>query len=515
MGQRMRHRLALHRRSEQAPFAVFDELRLPINDVSFHPSEPVVAVAAGSYDGGYQFEGELFFWNWVSGYFGKAAKIIPEVERCDFSADGTRLDVLVRPWDEGLGDDSFDRVYPLSIPYEAPGPGEGIVVELDPEQAIVRHTLEYAERERRHRDAIDLELRDWFGVDEAVRRGAIWDVAWIDRNNVVAVHDDCVAEIHDLTTGAVNCIEKDGWRGAGLLRTTPPIVASYATENWELKHSRLSKVSNNSLVDITTIDGSYSFVASMDGKVLGRFDRSRRGDARKDVIIDINSGNARFVDLGNYDCFNHFIGIDGAPDLFILQGTPETQHLRKRLCRVRPDGSVETLWYVLPPDDTHANHAMECLGHYVHDELGPSVIVSGRHYDPNPSKGNRAFVFRRPIEPRRSVRSFFGFGRSRNGESDGESWRIATSASASAMLHAQKEGLVIVAFLDGTLSLLNARDGAVVTSGKVTVDGFPTVVYSMDLLDSRLAIGTFDGRIAVMRLDQLCECERAVSIELA
>jgi WD40 repeat protein len=517
MGQRMRQRLALCRRGELAPFAVFDEPRLPINDISFHPSEPVIVVAGGSYDGGYQFNGELFFWNWATGRFGRAAKAVPEVDRCDFSADGKRLDVLVRPWDEGweTRDEAFDRVYPVSIPYEGLGTGDDIVVELDRGQAIVHHTLEYADREPRRRDDLDLELKEWFGVDAILRRGAIWDVAWIDRKTVAAVHDDCVVEIHDVATGAVNRIEKDGCRGASLLRTKPPIVASYAIENWLLKQSRLFKVSGGTLVDIATFEGSYSFVASMDGNVLGRFDRSHRGGAGEDVILDANSGDARHVDLGHYDCFNHFIGIDGAPDLFILQGTPETQHLRKRLCRVRPDESVETLWYVLPPDDTHANHAMECLGHYIDDELGPSLIISGRHYDPNPSKGNRAFVFRRQIGPRRPVRNFFGLGRSRSDGKMQEAWRVAASSSASAIVDAPTEGLVIVAFLDGTLSLLKAINGAVVATGKVTVDGLATVIYSMDFLGSTLAVGTFDGRIGVLDLDQLREHAKAATIELA
>lgn len=42
-------------------------MRLPINGVAFHPRDPVIAITAGSHDGGWLFEGDLVLWNWVEG----------------------------------------------------------------------------------------------------------------------------------------------------------------------------------------------------------------------------------------------------------------------------------------------------------------------------------------------------------------------------------------------------------------------------------------------------------------
>lgn len=64
-------------------------------------------------------------------------------------------------------------------------------------------------------------------------------------------------------------------------------------------------------------------------------------------------------------------------------------------------------------------------------------------------------------------------------------------------------GLIAVAFLDGRLSLLKAADGAVVVTGIVVAGGVPTVIYAMDGRDETLALGTFDGRIAVVTVDAL------------
>ncbi|QCL74853.1 MULTISPECIES: hypothetical protein [Agrobacterium] len=82
-------------------------------------------------------------------------------------------------------------------------------------------------------------------------------------------------------------------------------------------------------------------------------------------------------------------------------------------------------------------------------------------------------------------------------------------------MHARKEGLILVAFLDGTLSTLNAADGAVVTTGQVTIEGLPTVIYCMDAADDSLAVGTFDGRIAVIPFNQLRNRGNTGRIELA
>ncbi len=49
--------------------------------------------------------------------------------------------------------------------------------------------------------------------------------------------------------------------------------------------------------------------------------------------------------------------------------------------------------------------------------------------------------------------------------------------------------------------MLNAADGIVIMSGQVTADETPTVIYSMDVRGTSLAVGTFDGRTAVIQFD--------------
>lgn len=366
MGQHLRQRLALHRRGEAAPFAVFDSLRLPINHVCFHPSDPVIAIAAGSYDGGYLFEGDLWFWDWRSGRSWQPVKAVPEVERCRFGDDGRQLHILVRPWDEGWveaegADDPFDRFYRSSVAYAPPAAADPAEIVIDPATAMQRHSLPAGADGARGDEAVERCLKDWLAVDALRRCGAIWDVAWLDARRVAAVHDGCLMEIHDVASGAVAGFGRAGHCGAAILRTTPPIVVAHAGPGVRGEGTDLLRFTGEALVDVAHFDGDYAFGARQDGALIGRLDRHRAGKARADVVMTSATAEPRLVDLGHYDCFNHFLGIDGAPEFFIIQGTPPNSHLNKRLCRVEADGTVATIWSLLPDDGSHASHAMECL----------------------------------------------------------------------------------------------------------------------------------------------------------
>ena len=92
------------------PFAACDAPRLPVNDVAFHPGQPVIAIGAGSYDGGYLFEGELIAWNWESGASHRPFLNVPEVVRCRYLDDG-RIEAWVRPWDESWDEQDLSLIH--------------------------------------------------------------------------------------------------------------------------------------------------------------------------------------------------------------------------------------------------------------------------------------------------------------------------------------------------------------------------------------------------------------------
>src|SRR5205085_2623927 len=79
--------------------AVFDLARFPINDVAFHPHRPLLAIATGSYDGGYYYEGALLLWDWSTGEAASLLDESREVTRCRFDDVGRALHITLRPPD--------------------------------------------------------------------------------------------------------------------------------------------------------------------------------------------------------------------------------------------------------------------------------------------------------------------------------------------------------------------------------------------------------------------------------
>jgi hypothetical protein len=244
---------------------------------------------------------------------------------------------------------------------------------------------------------------------------------------------------------------------------------------------------DDALTEVHRFDGIYAFSASGRDQVLGRLDRRVGTGLPRDLLIDALKGEVRQIDLGHYDCFNHYLGVDGAPDLYFLQGAPPSSHKHKWMCRLRPDGRVERLWPLLRDDGSHASHAMECLGHAIEDGPGAGLVVAGRHYEPIPSGAVQGFIYRKPLDANREI------------------WRHATASSTSAIAHLPGLGLVAAAFLDGTLSLFDAATGAIRATGPTTIDGVPTVIFAMDARGDILAVGTFDGRIATLSARALIE----------
>lgn len=508
-GQTLHYRLALYRRDEAVPFASFDRLRFHINDVAFHPTEPVVAIATGSYDGGYFFGGDLVLWNWISNSHGRPVKQIPEVARCRFDESGEVIESLVRPWDEeweGLPepreDTAFDSFFPVRVAYSGTAFAEtgSVEIELNPGARIESaQVVAHGFAEIATADAGEAELRalSWFNLPHQRLRHAIRDVGWLDDQHIAVVHDGCLLEIFNMAGERTGAFHGEGY-GSEILKSTPVCVhiveppSSFDRFSPQRGVAKLCTISNGELTEVGAFEGEYTFSSSPSGNVLGRLNRIQAGKSTKDVLIDLaGSGAAKAIDLGHYDCFNHYIGIDGAPYLFFLQGTPQTAHKNKRLCVVKPSGEVRTLWPLLAADGTDASHAMECCGCFVSDGAGEGVVVSGKHYSPNCSKPVAAFLYRKALS------------------ADRELWRHETGACASTLVFLPDEGLVAAALLDGTLMLLRAADGHVLFTGKARVDGVRTIIFSMDAHGDRLALGTVDGRIAVMTVKEILKGPQA------
>jgi len=226
----------------------------------------------------------------------------------------------------------------------------------------------------------------------------------------------------------------------------------------------------------------YYFSQSTDGMFLARGNRMGIGiSATEDVLIDPDKGEILRLDLGHYDCFNHYLRIDRAPDLFFLRGTPKDSHEKKVLCSVSKDGAVTEYWPLLHDTGAHSDHAMDCCGCYVDDEFGPSIVLGGRHHNPIPQQSS-GFLYRRCL----------------SGSYD--TWRRPIQANVAAIQYVAEKNIVICALLDGTLLIVSASTGDIMLEEEITLNGLSLTPFSIDYRAGNLMLGCNNGTLALVKL---------------
>ena len=484
-GHQLRHRISLYSADLHTRLGVFDGARYPINDVAFHPIQPVVAVATGAYDGGWSFEGELFLWNWETS---QAVKVLSEnrqVSRVRFR-DADTLALLLRPRDDQeYGEDaSFDTYIGGTLAdlraFQELGLREG---DTDPRISgfapVDPESLQLCPGSFKPED-FDRQWRQELGTTDFEPRHRVWDVMWLGLDRLLAVHDRCHLESWSPTGRRERIIQGNG-HGVQLLRSAQTAFvhvlerAHAFTGNND--RSTLLEFRDEELVPVADFDHGVLFSVDRAGRFLCR----NTGDVMRkreqgDAVIDSSGRCLLARDLGHYDCFNHYLRIDGADELYFLRGTPATSHKSKVLCRIDPRGSVEECFRW----DTEERHLMAgtaCL-------LSAGMLVRAyRVYDPNPLR------FSACIEAQEMAT-----GRRR--------WRRSVSALTTCLTPIEGHPWLIYALTDGHVGVLHAETGDLAFETKLHRDGVSTVVLSMCALGDRIAFGTMDGRLLLLRIEE-------------
>lgn len=500
-GQKLRYRVALYRPPSRRPIAVFDDAVLPINDVAFHPTKPVVALGSGSYDGGFMFEGQLVLWDWTTSW-SQSLGVIPEVTRLRFSDHGDGIEAVVRPWDEEFGEtpiaeaDPFDTFYRVSLQEVFAQRWAALTVrvvgaQIDGQKPLTAREVAAIPEFDRPVESPIAAIERAFGLDGCQRRSPIWDVALLGSDAIGFVHNECLLEVFGRQGERRRSFAGRG-HGVQIFRSHEPVIhATYRNEGskdrWAVDNAAVMRLHDNRLDEIVTFPGRYVFSMAQSGSLLGRLNRWFRKEeegGEVDVILSSDLKKITHHNLGHYDVFNHYLRVDAAPYLFFLQGTPPGSHQAKYLCTVTESGRVERLWPLLKNTGDQASHAMECCFCYIQDHHGPGLIVSGRHYNSSPGIPYSGFIYRKNLDGK-------------------ELWRHATKASAASIKVVPHSSLVVVAFLDTHLVVLQGDNGSIIRWQPFRPDGEIGTVISLDVDNTDIVFGTLDGRCGVMPLDEL------------
>ena len=206
-GHRLRYRLSLYNRNFDRRMGVFDLARYPINDVAFHPSQPLLAIATGSYDGGYSFEGDLWLWNWESGECLSLLGESREVVQCRFIDENRLAVILERRFDDefhrddlcvGLIIDDFRDASEAGYRSNGFDPDPRLAnlmpmrfKALEKELGFTDSFVSFSEQRQRC-----LEILGETGDYE--ERARVWDLLWLSNSQIGLVHDNCYLEIWNL-----------------------------------------------------------------------------------------------------------------------------------------------------------------------------------------------------------------------------------------------------------------------------------------------------------------------------
>jgi len=486
-GRCIRYRLSLYDGALERRLGVFDRARFPINDVAFHPTRPLVAIGTGSYDGGYIFEGDLWLWNWETGEVRTLLGECRDVSACRW-VDEHRLAVLLHPRDEeeypGEEDEAFETYVGLVIDdlrdiHESgfrsigsdPDPRLADLQPLDPATlGFADHPIHYRGRRPRF-DQI-------MGATPYEERSRVWDLMWLSPELLAATHDQCHVEVWNARTGErTQHVQGEGYGVQLVEGLGSPLVHVHRRANFIEKvedRSTLFRLGPNGLEHLRTFDHAVALSTDESGNLLCRDpgDLGRKRE-RADIVLSASSEEAMRTDLGHYDCFNHYLRLDGQDGLYFLRGTPASSHEHKRLCRVDLTGNVDE---VMDWDDRTA-HLMNSTACWL---SARSIVRAAKVYNPRPGSGSK-FIERREFGAR------------------GPTWTVSLDAPATD-LDVSKDA-VVFALMDGTIGILDAETGEFRWTEKLELDGVPTFATALAIQGDGLAIGTADGRVLVSRMD--------------
>ncbi|MFC9893599.1 hypothetical protein ACFVMC_07890 [Nocardia sp. NPDC127579] len=461
----------------------------PVRAMAFHPTQPILAVGTGAYDGGYSFEGELLILDLHSRKSTSVIRWAPEILHVEW-ASARILRIVTSPPDD-FPDGRYDaqaHTYVFSA-----------VIERADWSNVADNSVQPDERSGQ---CIDFErpapgVTTGRGVETLTAlvgepwepRVQVWDVQALSDGRVLACADGTLAEswlpeghlewrVRDKEGGrqlAVQPGRLDAWvnveRGSrwvnNELITESPLVARVSLEDGKV-------------LDSLRLDSSVALTTREDGWLALRSTDSDRG-GQLSLIHPTGQAPEMSMPLGRFDSFNHPFQVRHSAQLFFLRGLDDEEPSRdKRVVAVDPtghdgDSRVREL-FPLEWDTTRAGHLFGGPGIEVSGPENRDLVHAGAVHDGRGLLPGNAFVVRRS--------SLDGTVR----------WVFTADFPVTAL--DGDENTVYVAFNSGELVALDTSDGTVRWRHDLQVSGQPAIPLSLTLTSPEwLLIGTVDGRI--------------------
>jgi hypothetical protein len=471
------HRLGLYRTRDLACLAVVT-LADPVHAAAFHPVLPLVAVASGSYDGGWFYEGRLTLVDLETGRQTSVLDESREVRDLRW-VDEETLELVLSPRDED----------------------EEATIGARDLRAVVRRP-DWRALAGRSLQVAGLDLVPVPGPPRGADAGPAAREAldgltgrhrtWSPRRQVWAVGRTGTGQV----LCALEGVAIQAWTDAGELAWMVPIDGlgtqlvlapdqRSALVNAQTGRSSMERSTTFMRVDLASGTTASTLELAFPAVATARSDgwwaiRDARHDADAGTRLMAPDGRAAGrVDLRRYDLFNHYLAIRHAPELLFLHGMGSEPHQDKWVVAVDPAHErsrpeVRRL-FPLEWDAARSGHLYGGPGVYLRDGRGPAIVHGCQVHNPSGLLPGNSIVVRRAFPEGQVAWTF----------------RADFPLSGIDVLG----DLVVAAFTSGELVVLRAEDGELIGRQRLTIGGQPVVPLSLASSGGRLVIGTLDGRV--------------------
>ncbi len=461
-------------------------LRWPVNALAFDPAAKYLAIGAGSYDGGWCYEGELVLVDLERSDVVSLLREEREVVGLSWAADGA-IEIDVSPATDE--DDPEPRRF--RIPHELWVDFGRKSVSLAEMQPV---TCESPQAEAEVAQQLS-EIAASAGRSHAVRR-QVWDVHVDASGEVTACLEGVRLEVW-APSGERKLFEPTEGRGCQLHVVDDDLVLAVVEPPWGPPETGFARQpSSIEVLDrkngrrVRHVEVAYpaAAFASKDGRfILRNVNWNTRDESESLFFADV-AGDAEPVVVGGYDLFNHPFRIRRAPDVLLLVGDRGEPSRNKWVARVvreerrfgrRSATAIQRL-FPLEWDANRGAHIMGGPGCWMADGQESSLVHSGWLHDGRGLLGGNSFLV------------------CRSGRTGEPKWEYRASAQFSGV--DVVDGRIWATLMSGELVCLDSASGELVETTELTVDGHPVVPLSMCGADGWLAIGLLDGRVLRFRL---------------
>ena len=450
-----------------------DNLDYPVNDLSFHPKEKIIALGIGRYDGGAYYEGELLLWNYETNELNSILSDNREVIKCAFSPNGDKLYFTLNPTDDLGCTDYTNKQYDLNFPIKAKINLENLKPVLVTDNIDNFNIEDYSNR----RSNADRVLTDISNQKKQVykNRNLIWDLVFINKNEIALARNNATVEIWNIDTGTVKEIKLFDTGDCVELffnSSDNSILVNLWSRDFQSENTnKLFSIDLSNLKFQEVINCSHTISKSKNNYFFARqIDHSDK--TRKDFILSPSYHVAFEKRFGHYDLFNHYLRIDNSELLYYLIGNPKEQHENKVLCSINPTTfETKEVWQV----EKQPNHYNNLNGIMIKDEL----ILNGKLYSSNRTPYDTQVLFCIDLATKK------------------EKWLRTLSSQVCSFAILDNNLTLVLALTNGQIELIESANGntiEVINRAKNQSFARP---LSLATFENKIVVGLTNGEIEI------------------